>query len=385
MERGINEECSIRRVTRDDMCDYKSSENKLGEYKILSLRDYLDYQSRSTKEYETIDGNTYVIFMRSDSVPAFTIKDGVREPVEIDVQMCTQKQKQNINLFKQAIPYRDRMKRYFAAKGNNLNPDHRLVSFSEYPGEDILAYNTGGKKWGNEPGIGINLTLTVDGARSYLNEARYYVLRRFYINVKLLDYLRVLLINEQCQWTQITCDERNALLFDFIGHLGDNNEINLLVDTGLKYVDKIKSSKENVFTKPGSTTLFHTSNYREYDIKYNDYEYNDLPENYKEYIMYEVDDTNDKIEVNKKATTLTTDMITEFNNPNPGEISELIKRNKSFITDELRSMARPRTSELVTRVPASASAAASLSVDEAEKKYLKYKQKYLQLKQSLKK
>jgi hypothetical protein len=214
----------------------------------MSIIDYVKHQTELGTEYdyETIDGVRCIKLYRCDR----------RIKYEMDPRTTV-------------IPYRNRMERFLVHK-------EPLIGFAEFvnKGEKME------KNWGHEPGIGINLTSSLNLAKDYYgfnyDEGNGNVnISTFYI--KLDPNIIVLVIPKVCDWAQISCNESVHLTYQFIGHLNKNSEINLLVDNGFNHTIKIENQLYNLYTKE---LVGRSKEYRKKYLKYKA-KYLALKKNYK--------------------------------------------------------------------------------------------------------
>jgi len=198
---SLHEACIERGVIKDERCNPPP-----GEYKIYNILDYISSKDESADiDY---DDNTKILKLwRTD--------DGTREN-PINTQL----------LYDEVIEL---------AKDNKI-------------GWSGILNKENNKRWGSEPGFGINVgninlaSIYIEGKaidynRYELKEGNTF-LYCFEIDLSEKTDYKVLVIPPECQWTQISCDINAHKKYDFIGHHHSGNSEMAILDRGRNSVSK---------------------------------------------------------------------------------------------------------------------------------------------------
>lgn len=229
----INQGCIDRQFVKKPNCSINTG------YKQMSIIDYVKHQTYLGVEYDytNVDGIDCVKLYRSDTPGKHAIHPKAR-----------------------TVKYVERMKRFFAGE--------KLINFCEnIPFGEKLP-----EGWGNQPGIGINLTASLAGAitygGSYADDDGNINISTFYI--KLDPAIIVLVVPKECEWEQITCNETVHLTYNLVGHISKTAEINLLVDNGFNSVIKTDSKIYNIGSKLPwvGANIEYRQKYLKYKAKY---------------------------------------------------------------------------------------------------------------------
>ena len=271
---GINKDCYCNGLRRKPECNIETNG---GLYKIMNIRQYLEYQESQDPTLKLIITNkgdkNYIHLFRSCEYRDTSIVDG-------------------------RGTYDDEWEKLKNGKRRSTFAFLHLLS------------NITTERLGWEPGIGINVGLQESVPESYMpgrlisdginhlhkidpknfpsvklrdyddlkdsvklnranNIGRVYI---YELLVELSDDILVCAINRGCQWNQITCDKKTSDEYHLIGHLESNYELNILAKC--PYIIVGRKLYKNNFGEPELVTtelldeLQNASNYREKYLKY---------------------------------------------------------------------------------------------------------------------
>lgn len=336
-------------------------------YTIMGLEQYLNSRtSNGQHQIITINEHKYLVLYRVDyqtwfGVNMFDILPGYTKRLD------DYKNERQYKLGEISVP----------AMGWTIKPEDVKLSVDA---SGIIP------KWGQEPSIGVNCA-TLELANAYKdikidakNVDKIISIQKIYIPIK--DDIRVCVINEDCQWIHISCDEYANTNYHLVGHIdSENPELNILdkgrevvvkyesllltSDSSNTYLNKIKNFYIGKVLDEEDKQLFISKD--EYDIKSN---------------TRKLDEEFNKI--SEETTKLEEQLENEQNKENKDKLQEQIDANEEKIKELVITIFNAKKyikehiiyKNIISRLPESGLTGGNLYY----KKYLKYKNKYLNLK-----